>query len=384
MEQILVVKSSKKDVLVKNVGPTLFQSPQGAPSFMDLVNAARGKGTEGGKLGMGGRLVGVAGLAGKGLAGLQTVNQVAQQAQGGNPLGAVLGAGYTFEANDPTGRRTATAIQGSAPGPTGPPPVPTPQHVNVGVGSYNANQITPFNPFPGHPQNVAPAPATTTRTGPPPAPVAPAPVAPAPVAVGPTGRAAAARKEFNEQFPTPSLVPQQPIPPMQQFPSTPVTPATPTPATPAPATPAPATPAPATTAPVPATTAPMSDFLAQQQARYNLDPSDPRYLAPGQTTAAMRFAQGQSAPASAPTEQLTQTTVPGPGQGQAEALIQEQKEEQERLNREAQQRHQEKVMTSQAHLFSSTLMEKLGADTVYKMSPHQIAALSAYTFLKLS
>ena len=40
MEQILVVKSSKKDVLVKNVGPTLFQSPQGAPSFMDLVNAA--------------------------------------------------------------------------------------------------------------------------------------------------------------------------------------------------------------------------------------------------------------------------------------------------------------------------------------------------------
>ena len=64
MEQILVVKSSKKDVLVKNVGPTLFQSPQGAPSFMDLVNAARGKGTQGGKLGMGGRLVGVGALSG--------------------------------------------------------------------------------------------------------------------------------------------------------------------------------------------------------------------------------------------------------------------------------------------------------------------------------
>ena len=37
-----------------------------------------------------------------------------------------------------------------------------------------------------------------------------------------------------------------------------------------------------------------------------------------------------------------------------------------------------------AQFFASTLMEKLGADTVYKMSPHQIAALSAYTFLKLS
>jgi len=309
MEQILVVKSSKKDVLVKNVGvgPTLYQTPQGAPSFMDLVNAARGKGTQGGKLGMGGRLAGIAGLAGKGLAGLQTVNQVAHQAQAGNPLGAALGAGYTYEANDPTGMRTATAIQGSAPGPTGPPPPPTPQHVNVGVGSYDANQIKPFNPFPG-PQNVAPAPATTTRTGPPPALATPAPATPAPVAVGPTGSAARAREEFNQQFPTPSLVPQQPIPPMQQFPSTPVTSATP---------------------------APVQQSMVQQ----------------------------------------TSTPIQGPGgQAQAQALIEQQKHEDELMG----------TTEQKAQFFASTLMEKLGADTIYKMSPHQIAALSAYTFLKLS
>ena len=306
MEQILVVKSSKKDVLVKNVGPTLYQTPQGAPSFMDLVNAARGRGTQGGKLGLGGQAAGVLGLAGKGLAALQTANQVAQQAQGGNPLGAALSAGYTFEANDPTGRRTATAIQGSAPGPTGPPPVPTPQHVNVGVGSYDANQIKPFNPFPG-PQNVAPAPATTTRTGPPPAPQAPV----APVAVEPTGRAAAARREFNEQFPPVSLEPQpvqQPIPPMQQFPSTPVTSATP---------------------------APVQQSMVQQ----------------------------------------TSTPIQGPGgQVQAQGLIEQQKHEDELMG----------TTEQKAQFFASTLMEKLGADIVYKMSPHQVAALSAYTFLKLS
>ena len=117
MEQILVVKSSKKDVLVKNVGvgPTLYQTPQGAPSFMDLARAGfKGQGTSGNPVGVGGRIAGLAGMAGKGLAALQTANQVAHQAQAGNPLGAALGAGYTFEANDPTGKRTATAIQGSA------------------------------------------------------------------------------------------------------------------------------------------------------------------------------------------------------------------------------------------------------------------------------
>lgn len=70
--------------------------------------------------------------------------------------------------------------------------------------------------------------------------------------------------------------------------------------------PAPAAPAPAPAAPTTATLTPvnnpvlmpqqddaMAAFLAAQQERYLLDPSDPRYLAPGTMTAAMKFAQKQ-------------------------------------------------------------------------------------------
>ena len=56
-----------------------------------------------------------------------------------------------------------------------------------------------------------------------------------------------------------------------------------------------------------------------------------------------------------------------------------------------QQQAQEQLMgtdndnkLASAEFFASTLMEKLGADTVYKMNPHQVAMVSAYTFLKLS
>jgi hypothetical protein len=48
------------------------------------------------------------------------------------------------------------------------------------------------------------------------------------------------------------------------------------------------------------------------------------------------------------------------------------------------QAHENELMNNKAEFFASTLMEKLGADTVYKMNPHQIAMVSAYTFLKLS
>jgi len=34
--------------------------------------------------------------------------------------------------------------------------------------------------------------------------------------------------------------------------------------------------------------------------------------------------------------------------------------------------------------FADTVFDKLGPDMVYKMTPHQIATLSAYMYLKLS
>jgi len=353
VEQILVMKSKRKDVLVKNVGggPTLYQTPgQDTPTFMNLVNAAKGRGTKGGKLGAGGKWAARAGLAGKGLAALQTVNQVAQQAQGGNPLGAVLGAGYAFEANDPTGRRTANAIQGSAPGPTGPPPPPsppTPQHVNVGVGSYDANQIKPFNAFSG-PQNVAPAPANSTRTGPPPAPVA------VNSAIPQDGSAMRAFKNSQERYGTatsfqpqpvqpqpmqqqpvqPQSTQQQPVQPQlgQQFPSTPVQPMQ------------------QPVAPVEQSTVQTTfNPFPQEQNPQGQNPNEaevpiiPSVLNAHQQSEDKRLAQ----------EQL----IGGTGTGTDE---------------------------QKAEFFASTLMEKLGADTVYKMNPHQVAMVSAYTFLKLS
>ena len=345
MEQILVMKSKRKDVLVKNVGggPTLFQSPgDKTPKFMDLWNAARhGKGTSGNPVGVGGRIAGGLGLAGKGLAVLQTANQVAQQAQAGNPLGAALGAGYAYEANDPTGKRTATAIQGQA------PPTPSVEEQRANVPQIPLPGQVPvrhgLDLQPSGPQNVAPAPATTTRTGPPPVVAGPTGPPPAPpVAVGPTGSAAAARAKFNEEFPPVSLEPQpvqqmaQPLAPVQQ--STVQTTFNPFPQAPGQENismlQGNGTPVVAPGQENLHMLDPMASFSQGQEERYNLDPSDPRYLAPGQTTAAMRFANDSK--------------------------------------------------LASAEFFASTLMEKLGADTVYKMNPHQIAMVSAYTFLKLS
>lgn len=301
MEQILVVKSSKKDVLVKNVGPTLFQSPQGAPSFMDLARAGfKGQGTSGNPVGVGGRIAGLAGMAGKGLAGLQTVNQVAHQAQAGNPLGAVLGAGYAFEANDPTGRRTATAIQGQEAQPQQLPPSTAQPHQQIGampntsMGSGNvvplsANygydvqdpQTTPVNVPSSLPQTSAPQGSIQLGGGHP------------KIAVGPQpnniGSAERARIE-SQNYVSPYQA--QPV---------------------------------------------------QQQ--------------PAQQSMVQQPAQQQPVQHDGTLNPYFEMNV---------------LDEHTNTNK------------SNANLFASTLMEKLGADTVYKMSPHQIAALSAYTFLKLS
>lgn len=292
------MKSKRKDVLVKNVGggPTLFQSPgDKTPKFMDLARAGfKGQGTSGNPVGVGGRIAGLAGMAGKGLAALQTVNQVAQQAQGGNPLGAALGAGYAFEANDPTGKRTANMIQGQAP--------PTPS-----VEEQRAN--VPQIPLPYSVQDTESQPdnfggmASSSYEEAPQAPQAP-------VAVnqinGPTGGAAAAverEKNRKDEYPPQPVQPmQQPVAPVQEM---------------------------AQPAPVP--------------------PTDPN-----------------------------QTQLPLPqvqNTNEAEVPI-----DPNLLN----EHHQNQLMNNKAEFFASTLMEKLGADTVYKMNPHQIAMVSAYTFLKLS
>ena len=322
------MKSKRKDVLVKNVGggPTLFQSPgDSTPKFMDLVNAARGRGTKGGKLGFGGQAAGMLGLAGKGLAGLQTVNQVAQQAQAGNPLGAALGAGYAFEANDPTGKRTATAIQGQAP--------PTPS-----VEEQRAN--VPTIPLPGsqvpvrHGLDLQPSGSQ---------PVAPAP-APAPVAVQP------------QVLPPPN-------PPL-----------------------------------VISNTADREKQLQTKVDNLNqynpaLQPQPVQSMQPQPVQSMTQQPMQQPAPIQQPMQpQPVPPTDPNQTQLPLPQVQNQNVAEDPFTHKLLQQQAQEQLMgtdnndnkLASAEFFASTLMEKLGADTVYKMNPHQVAMVSAYTFLKLS
>jgi hypothetical protein len=343
VEQILVMKSKRKDVLVKNVGggPTLFQSPgKSTPSFMDLARAGfQGQGTSGNPVGMGGRLAGLAGMAGKGLAGLQTVNQVAQQAQGGNPLGAVLGAGYAFEANDPTGKRTANAIQGQAP--------PTPS-----VEEQRAN--VPTVPLPNVTENVA-LPNQSTQA---PAPQAPAPQVPAPQAPAPQAPA-----------------------PMHQMGSDGI--------------------------PV-AVSPPMAEQMRQRQNQMKAQGRGPPVAVGPQPnnigSAERAFNESQNYVSPYQPQQTTPAPVaPAPTgnpnditdpmyQGQNFQVQNQNVAKDPFTHNLLQQQAQEQLMGTDnnnnniqnAEFFASTLMEKLGADTVYKMNPHQVAMVSAYTFLKLS
>ena len=98
---------SKKVLILKNVGATLFQQPDDKrPSALELGRTLfGGRGT--GPLN---RLAAAAGLAGKGAALGGTAVQTAHQMQGGN-LFAPLSAGYTYEGLDPSGKFLAGRVK---------------------------------------------------------------------------------------------------------------------------------------------------------------------------------------------------------------------------------------------------------------------------------
>ena len=103
-------------VLVK-ADVTQFQTVGGdsGPSARQLFNAVRGRGTTpGSKVNVVGRAAGLAGLAGKGAALGATALSTADAMQGGN-IAAPLGAGYTYQGLDPTGKMTAGQIEGTVP-----------------------------------------------------------------------------------------------------------------------------------------------------------------------------------------------------------------------------------------------------------------------------
>ena len=119
MAKILVKKSAPKGVLIKKrVGQQLpndqglFQTPDRGKSFMDFARIAFGprrkKASSEFDVDRPGikptaRLAALAGMTGKGIAGVAALNETMNAMQGGN-MTAPLGIGYSYERLDPTGR----------------------------------------------------------------------------------------------------------------------------------------------------------------------------------------------------------------------------------------------------------------------------------------
>jgi len=387
-KDVLVKKSVPKDVLVKEVQPQLMQQPGKGKSFMDFARVAFGQRRKNptseydvSRPGVSplARLAGFAGMAGKGLAAVQTANQVAQQAQAGNPLGAALTAGYAFEANDPTGRMISDAADPTlshapvkhkldktppakfsvdaaldpqnnhAKGPVGPPidrnsflgsrynpdagkaPL-IPGRERRQPSTYPQQQLsttTAFNNLgAGHPTGV---PIQAQR----PSPVVPNTSVPNVTAM-PVSQMQPPGYPPNQiqSIPLPHQVP--PAPPVKTLEQHNAVLMQPQPMQPQPMQPQPMQPQ------------PVQQMAQQPMGQTRLDQFP---QAPGQENVSMLQGNG--------------TPVVAPGQENLHMLTDENKQ-------------------AKAEFFASTLMEKLGADTVYKMNPHQVAMVSAYTFLKLS
>ena len=146
---------SKKVLILKNVGATLFQQPDDKrPSALELGRTLfGGRGT--GKLN---RLAAAAGLAGKGLAAGGTAVQTAHQMQGGN-LFAPLSAGYTYEGLDPSGKFLAGRVKAGQEGAQN----YQNQQNQVGVrakGPANVRVPLPTEPKKARPSFMPPLPTT--------------------------------------------------------------------------------------------------------------------------------------------------------------------------------------------------------------------------------
>ncbi len=329
-----------KNVLVK-ADPTLYQQPGDSPTIRDLGRAFfRGRGTRalkpneqssplglpaGEKVGVGRRLAAGLGLAGKVGAAAATAQQTAERMQGGD-FTAPLQAGYTYQANDPTGTLTAGAINAE----------PT-AHNRVGVTSMPlpAAGGAANDPKLGQSQfrNESPAMAKIRQerlglTGPPPAPAGPIPlpvaVAPAPVAPQTTAPTQAApaptTSPVNSPLDTTAMmgVAQQPVsnatPP--NMPQPPVSNATP-----------------------PNMGLPQAQqLMGQQQQQQQQQQGQPQNL-----------------------QHYGPNTPPGQVYPRPDPFA--------NVNWKA---------------FTDTVFDKLGPDMVYKMTPHQLGTLSAYMYLKLS
>jgi hypothetical protein len=309
-------------VLVK-ADVTQFQTVgQGSPSIRDLFNAVRGRGTkQGSKVGIKGRAAGLAGLAGKGAAAAATALSTADAMQGGN-IAAPLGAGYTFQGLDPTGKLTGEAIEGN-------------KHRRRGRFSGGRNPAVAL-PVPGMANNEGgkplPLPPNTPRQMPLPTPVAPAPAAtPIPVPL-PTATAA------------PAAPAATPIPvPLPTAPAAPAATATMQPQPLQPAAPIPPLPVPAPAAPA----APVAPTA--QGGPYGVSPASGEPMVNSVQGGQGQF--GVHPPSGKPMVQIVGGGVNLPPQMKTKA-------------------------------FNGMLFDLLGPDNLYKMTPNEIGELAAYMYIK--
>ena len=237
-------------ILVKQSGPSVFQqvgAPQGRPSFMDMARTAfaspRNKRITGNT-----RALGLIGMAGKGAAALATAQQTAERMQAGD-VSAPLQAGITYQGIDPTGTINPKIGEDLARRTPAPAPTPNNQAPKVGVKAPDYSNMPPMHrPVEGVPvpdntgggrynTNVAvtaptPAAPAPTPAAPAPTPAAPAPTPAAPASVPPTDLAQTQLPFTHQgtpltggitgymnsqvQQPVQQPVPPQQVPPQQQ------------------------------------------------------------------------------------------------------------------------------------------------------------------------
>jgi len=371
MTKILVKKSAPKGILVKQIQPQLMQMPKGGKSLKDFVRVlrtpTRTQDTPG--VSRGAKFAAGLGVLGKIGAGLSTVNQTMQSMQGGN-LSAPLSAGYTFEAADPTGRMISQAADPSlsyapakqklsnAPpkkvsvdafldprnshtrGPTGPPIrlPPTKSHPEGELISQNDPRVT-------HTITGKPVKTDYSNT--------------------PYAQMLAAGKGMSQQQAKHILTHgQNPFEPFVPFRPSPVQ--------------------------VPNTAVPGA-------VESNVtDESGPMYSTETPPGGVMNEFNNPSPPMQALQQQqqqqqtktladhlalMGQPAAPQPVAPAPQPVAPVQQPQQAGVSPTFYQQNQNQLMRSES--FVTALTEKLGADIVYKMTPHQIGTFAAYTLLKL-
>ena len=377
MSKILVKAEpplSNKILIRKEIAVQQIVGGGTKPTFGDMYGAFRGRGTKPGtKVGIGGRLRGLAGMAGKTAAAAVTAQQTAEAMQGGN-LGAPLQAGVTYQGMDPTATMNpniAQQIEGTkAPETTALPPAKFPKNMRptgprtgaVGIAPTNNTSTSSVYQTPTYGNfttnsdpELTRGPHDKTGLGPVASPLTPAHTQPHSVTQ-------ALLNTLNE--PTiPYGSPQQPVAPV-------------------PVAPLPAPAAPASTQAAPASVLPTDP--AQTQLPFTHQSPQETSLTGGITN----YMQAQVPPQ--PQQPVSTATPPNMGLPQAQQGQQGQPQNLQHYNKENppgsynQPHIGDDLPPTWGKSFADTVFDKLGPDMVYKMTPHQIATLSAYMYLKLS